>query len=180
MQYKLFCLLASGNAVLEEEMNLFIRTHRVVNTQKVFGNSGDSAFWYFCVEYIAEGSPAETPQRSGRNPIDYKDILSDEEFAVFVKLRDLRKRLAHQDGVPVYSVATNEQFAQMVQNRYRTISDLKKISGLGEGKLNKYGTFFLSILSELPNESDSQSDRNDRGHGEPLSRVAENDPRETG
>jgi len=172
-------LPAHGNAAMEEEMNLFIRTHRVVNTQKVFGHSDGSACWHFCIEYIAEGSPPETTPRNGRNSIDYKDILSDEEFAIFVRLRDMRKQIAHRDGIPVFSVATNEQFAQMVQNRCRTIADLKKIPGLGEGKLTKYGTFFLSILSEFSNEPGREPDRVDSGNGESLHCVAEDDPRET-
>jgi superfamily II DNA helicase RecQ len=46
--------------------------------------------------------------------IDYREKLSPEDFDVFSKIREIRKQLAAADSVPVYTICTNEQLAQMV------------------------------------------------------------------
>jgi HRDC domain len=50
-------------------------------------------------------------------------------------LRSLRKELAQTEAVPVYTLFTNEQLAQMVQRRYQSKSDLGQIEGVGDGAL---------------------------------------------
>lgn len=146
MQYKIFRISSSGNPELEEELNLFLRSHRIVSVQKNLLEISGEAYWHFCVEFLPMSNAPDSSSRGG-SKVDYKDILSDAEFAQFVKLRELRKALANQDGVPVYSVATNEQLATMIQTACRTQSDLKQIPGLGDAKVSKYGDRFLEILS---------------------------------
>ena len=51
----------------------------------------------------------------GKNKVDYKEILTPEQFAVFARLRELRKEIASREAVPVYTIFTNEQLSQMVQ-----------------------------------------------------------------
>lgn len=41
--------------------------------------------------------------------IDYRDILKPEDFTIYSKLREIRKEIAEKNGVPVYTVFTNEQ-----------------------------------------------------------------------
>ena len=45
----------------------------------------------------------------GKNSVDYKEVLKPEVFELFSYLRDERKRLAEQAGIPVYAVVTNAQ-----------------------------------------------------------------------
>ena len=61
--------------------------------------------------------PGKTPDKgvSKTGRIDYKEVLDEKTFALFSKLREKRKVLAEKDAVPVYSVFTNEQLAQMAQ-----------------------------------------------------------------
>ena len=44
-------------------------------------------------------------------------------------------------------VFTNEQLAQMVQGRATTRSDLEKIDGVGDARIEKYGPRFLELLN---------------------------------
>ena len=74
-----------------------------------------------------------------KNKIDYKDVLKPEEFAVFAKLRDLRKQIAQAEAVPVYTIFTNEQLADMVRAKVTTRAGLGKIDGIGEARVEKYG-----------------------------------------
>ena len=88
------------------------------------------------------------PLTGRRGKIDYREVLSEADFAVFAKLRALRKTLADAEGVPAYALFSNEQLAEMAQRRVRTASALREIAGVGEARLEKYGADFLSILQE--------------------------------
>ena len=66
----------------------------------------------FLVEYGIDGvkQPSNTTQR-----IDYREVFNASEYALFDKLRNLRKELAEKSGIPVYAVFTNEQLGYMVK-----------------------------------------------------------------
>ena len=51
--------------------------------------------------------------------------------------------------MPVYTIFTNEQLAQMAQTKARTKADLEKIEGIGDARIEKHGTRFLELLSRL-------------------------------
>ena len=80
--------------------------------------------------------------------MDYKEILSADDFAVFVRLREARKQLAGKEAIPVYAVCTNEQLAEMAKARAATLADLKKIDGFGDAKAEKFGETFLAAIRE--------------------------------
>ncbi len=66
--------------------------------------------------------------------MDYREVLSPEQFAAFVKLRTLRQTIAKDDAVPVYVIFTNEQLAAMVQKGAASKADLGRIDGVGEAQ----------------------------------------------
>ncbi len=59
----------------------------------------------------------------------------------------MRKAIAQAEAVPVYTIFTNDQLAQMVQGRLAAKADLEKITGLGDARIEKYGERMLAILS---------------------------------
>ncbi|MFI5387938.1 MAG: HRDC domain-containing protein, partial [Fimbriimonadales bacterium] len=69
-----------------------------------------------------------------RNRTNYREVLDAEDFAVFAKLREIRKAIAQAEGVPVYTIFTNEQLAQIVQARASTESALEQVVGVGDGR----------------------------------------------
>jgi superfamily II DNA helicase RecQ len=145
MQFKIFSVNVNGDTPSEEAMNKFLRSHRILSVQKEL--CGDA--WCFCVEYFESGDavvPSSfSPKRNER--VDYREVLSESDFAVYSAVRDLRKKLAAVDAVPVYTVCTNEHLAQMVTDKCTTLSALQKIPGFGEAKIKKYGKQFLEILT---------------------------------
>ena len=55
----------------------------------------------------------------------------------------IRKR----EGVPVYTVLTNEQLAQMVQKQVKSKAGLKEIEGVGDARVEKYGETLVQLLA---------------------------------
>jgi len=47
--------------------------------------------------------------------------------------------------VPVYTILTNEQLAEMARRNVSARADLAAINGIGEVKLEKYGARFLAV-----------------------------------
>ena len=84
----------------------------------------------------------------GGAKVDYKAILSEEEFILFARLRELRKQLAAAEAIPVYAVCTNEQLAAMARMGPETIGQLKTIEGLGDAKAGKYGESFIKEINK--------------------------------
>ena len=78
--------------------------------------------------------------------MDYRELLKPEEFEVFSTLRDWRKEVAEKEGVPVYTIFTNEQLADMVRRRVSSKTQLKEIDGVGDGRLEKYADAVLGRL----------------------------------
>src|ERR1039458_3068660 len=154
MQLKLFILPVKNLAAAEGEMNGFLRAHRVLAVKKEFVPDGENSFWTFCVEYL--DSTAGAASWPGKGPkVDYKEVLKPEEFEVFSRLREWRKAAAEKEGVPVYTVLTNEQLAQMVQKKVNSKAGLKEIEGIGDARVEKYGESLLALLAA----SDRQSTR---------------------
>jgi superfamily II DNA helicase RecQ len=147
MQLKLFILPVKNLAAAEAEMNVFLRSHRVLAVKKEFVSDGENSFWTFCVEYL-ESAPGATGGNSlsGRPKVDYKEVLKPEEFEVFSRLREWRKGVAEKEGVPVYVVFSNEQLAAMVRQRVASQAQLKQIEGVGDARVEKYGAAVLERL----------------------------------
>jgi len=148
MQLKVFSLSAQGGDEAAEELNRFLRGHRVIAVERRLIEPPGGAYWTFCVEYLergGEGGGIGAADRARRG-IDYKEVLNEADFVVFAKLRDLRKVMAEKEGVPAYSVFTNEQLAAMVTGRVDSQAALGKIDGVGSARLEKYGAAFVDAL----------------------------------
>ena len=65
MQIKIFTIpmIGSENELLTNEMNSFLRSHRILNVSKELVSNTYMNVWTFCIEYI-EGSK---PQNSGNH-----------------------------------------------------------------------------------------------------------------
>ena len=172
MQFRVFSIPVVGDPAAEDALNTFLRAHRAVSVRRELVQSEGSAYWSFCVEYV-EGPPA-TPRdgeskrgEGGRQRVDYQQVLSPPDFALFLQLRDLRKNLAAPDGVPVYAICTNEQLAAMARDRPDTLSKFKAIEGLGDAKAEKYGAAFLEVIAKTHPNPPSEEQPQDATSGKP-------------
>lgn len=139
----------------QAELNVFLRSHRVLKVERHFVPDGDHSFWTFCVDYLeaTSGSVSGTGSKARATAVDYREVLKPEEFALFSALRDFRKQIAQAESIPVYVVFTNEQLAQIAQNSVSTKAELEKIDGVGGARIEKYGDRLLACLAQLRNSA---------------------------
>jgi len=151
MQYMTFKIPVSYDEEKIHDLNDFIRRHKIITIQKEFVACNQDSYWALLIEYFSGQE-----EHKNKQPLDYKNILPAEDFAVFSELRDLRKSISEKDGVPVYAICTNEQLAEIVKSKVTTIEQLKKIHGIGKGKIDKYGKqivdYMKSIIGENQND----------------------------
>ena len=149
MAFKFFTIPLPDSSQAEVELNGFLRSHKVLSVDRRLVEQGTVSYWSFCVDYLELSSSGSADGRpvGQRGKVDYKEVLNQEDFAVFARLREVRKEIAQAEGVPVYTVFTNEQLAQMVQARVRDRAGLEKIAGVGDARLEKYGARMLEVLA---------------------------------
>lgn len=148
MSLKFFAIPVREPEPAEQALNSFLSRHKVLSIDRRFVDVGSDSFWAIAVDYLlGDFGNRSRHFGSARNRVDYKTVLSPEEFTVFSQLRDCRKDMAQADAVPVYALFTNEQLALMVQRRCRTRSDLEQIEGIGTAKTEKYADRLLQILN---------------------------------
>jgi superfamily II DNA helicase RecQ len=153
MPFEFIQIPANGQGSAKEELNKLLRGGRIASVRKEFVPNGEDSFWAFCIEFL-DGVLGTDKGRSGSAPkVDYKEVLSAEDFAVFSKLRDLRKALAEKEAIPAYSIFTNEQLAAMVTGKVESQAALAKIEGIGAARIEKYGAAFLTVLKNVARAS---------------------------
>lgn len=67
---------------------------------------------------------------------------------VFTALRKLRKKLAEKENIPPYLIFADSTLREMSLQLPTTTAQLRKIKGVGEVKLDKYGKEFITALKE--------------------------------
>ena len=147
MQLKTFMVPVKNPGAAEAELNGFLRSHRVSAVRKEFVADGENSFWAFCVDCL-DGQPAAQALGAKVGKVDYREIMKPEEVAVFSRLREWRRAVSDAKGIPVYTVFTNEQLAQIVQKKVNSKAGLKEIDGVGDARVEEYGDHLLSVLAE--------------------------------
>ncbi len=97
------------------------------------------------------GGKIKVQAKKKKETIDYKELLSDVDFALYSTLRDKRNELAKTEGISRWNVAYNHQLASMATDRPKTKADLEKIKDFGEKSIEKFGEVFLKIVADEEN-----------------------------
>ncbi|MEN8197428.1 MAG: HRDC domain-containing protein [Pseudomonadota bacterium] len=161
VRMRFFTVPLYGGEAAAEAFNRFLAGHRIIAIDKEFVQDGRGSAWALSVSYDDAGERPPPARRAGK--VDYKEILNNREFAVYARLRDLRKDLADKEGIPAYALFNNEQLAAMVQGRVTSGSALSNISGVGAARVEKYGEAFLAVLRDSVN---SLNDAQDKGRAD--------------
>jgi len=154
LQYASFLLPLHSGSAEQDDLNRFLRSHRIVQTRKKLVAAKDISYWAILVEYLdnAEKNASEP----AKSKVDYKEILNAGDFALFSKLREVRKKLAEDNGLPVYAVCTNEQLAAMAKRRPKSLTECMQIEGIGQGKVEKYVPALLECIKNEKAENNEK------------------------
>lgn len=153
MQIRIFNIPLTDNGEVQSELNRFLAGHKVLEVEQRFFQNEKGGFWSFCVRHLAAASGFVSS--AGKVKVDYREVLSEAEFAVFSRLREIRKQLALEDGVPAYAVFTDEELSGIARLTELSESKLKSVTGIGEKKVIRYGKNMLEMYNQktVPNEA---------------------------
>lgn len=79
--------------------------------------------------------------------------LPEEAADLFDVLKELRMSLAKEAGIPAYVVFSNATLTDMAKKKPKTMSEFRKVSGVGEIKAAWYGTAFLKRIQQYIDEN---------------------------
>ena len=80
--------------------------------------------------------------------ISRSEVSSSGSGGLFEHLRQHRKQLASQLGVPPYIIFPDTVLIDLANIRPKTLGEFGNIKGVGEAKLKKYGLSFLEAISQ--------------------------------
>jgi len=180
MPLKFFFVPARDSAVAELELEDFTQRHRILTVERQWLQDGAGSGWSIVVEYTGTPSTTSSGSKKGKANssasktearIDYSEVLTVPQFALFNKLRDRRNQVAADAGIAPYVICTNAQIATMVELHPRSLAELRKVPQFGVERVTKFGAVFLEILLAEGNTTDAAGDEpvsSDSGSREPA------------
>ena len=78
--------------------------------------------------------------------------VSEADHALWDALKDKRKQLADEQGVPPYHIFHDATLMEMMEHRPQDSAELLTMNGVGEVKLERYGEAFLDVLCQYPTQ----------------------------
>lgn len=86
-------------------------------------------------------------------PVTETAKLTADDAQLFDALKELRLELAKKAEIPAFVVFSNATLADMAKKKPATMSEFKKVSGVGEIKAAWYGTAFLKCIQSYLDEN---------------------------
>ena len=88
------------------------------------------------------------PEKSEYRPVKKysSPTQSPADPELFQRLRQLRLELSKSGGIPPYAVFTDATLQEMCVRKPKNRQELMAIPGVGERKLERYGTLFLKEI----------------------------------
>lgn len=176
---RIFAIAIPNDGATEEELNRFLVSHRIVSVRTQWVMRGDVPYEVFTVEYAGtaaiEGNRLQSTaiENSGTARPDYRKLLTQEQFVRYCKMRDERKKIADGEAVKAFVVFTNEQLASIAKMENPTLADLKKIDGIGEARVEKYGARIIDCIRLQSNAVDGNRATAIDGNREQSTEVEE-------
>ena len=86
--------------------------------------------------------------------IGFPAKLETKDADLFDVLKELRATLAKEAGIPAYVVFSNATLTDMAKKKPKTLSEFRKVSGVGEIKAAWYGTAFINCIKQYYEENE--------------------------
>lgn len=143
MQIKIFTIPITGGERQNEELNVFLRSKKILQVDKYLTTNENLSFWSFCIKYLDDANINDGEKAK----IDYRQVLDAATFQRFSKLREIRKQIAQEASLPAYAIFTNEELSEMAKMNEITIDKIRTIKGVGEKKAEKYAQYFIDGIT---------------------------------
>lgn len=139
MQIKTFSVPVFGNSAIEEEVNRFLRGHRILQVERHFcpDNGGYWAIFIEFADYAPDSAPANRKDKADAT----KDLNGDEKQR-FEYFRKVRREIAQQKSIPAYMVFTDAELAILAKVPELWEDTAKSIKGIAPSRLNEYVSNF--------------------------------------
>ncbi len=85
------------------------------------------------------------PKKSDKIEQSFKDPIAQK---IWTALRQLRREIALEQKVPPYIIFNDNTLREMVFKGPRTLGEMRQITGVGETKLERYGSDFIDLLTQ--------------------------------
>ena len=73
-------------------------------------------------------------------------MTSDADATLLAALKGLRAKLAQAQRVPAYVVFSDRTLIELATHRPDTLRVMREIHGVGDAKLERYGSAFLEVI----------------------------------
>lgn len=145
MQIKIISVPVWHGEESNEELNRFLRGHRILNVEQQLVQEDGIVCWTFCITFLELSRKAPSFKKER---VDYKDLLSEEVFARFGILRKRRKKIAQEEGIPAYAVFTDKELAALAEIEELDLRKIQTVEGVGPRKVEKYGQRLLNDATD--------------------------------
>ena len=106
-QFMTFFISPFSESSASAELNIFLKSHRIINVEKRLIDGECGTGWVFLVEYSDIDGTKSGYTMSAK--IDWRDVLNPSQFAVYDFLRKTRKEIGDKTKIPLYGILSNEQ-----------------------------------------------------------------------
>ncbi len=144
MQLKIFTIPLFGNDGCLDDVNSFLRSHKIVDIRKELIVQNGINYWSFLITYL--GNTTAFSDFEKKEKIDYKNVLDTDQFNRFAKMRTVRKQLSLQFAAPAYAIFTDAELAELAKLDELTLSVMQKVNGIGKKKVERYGNDFINAF----------------------------------
>lgn len=127
------------NALLDAHPDALVEQYLVQGTTE--------PCWAVCVRVLERAGGVNVPvaNRAGnRHQVDYRDLLSTEQFSRFATMREFRNELAEDKQIKPYAIFTNQQLADIAQMDQPDKAGIAALNGVGEMRVEQYAELYLN------------------------------------
>ena len=149
MHVKIFSLKFDANygGFNDEVIQDFLKDKQVISIQEYFFKRHEVPYLTLVIQYSfgIQGFENRSGNFQPKQQQDWKQELSESDMGLFDLLRNWRLQRSKKEGVPPYILFSNAQLSKIVKARPQSETELGKIDGVGQAKIEKYGNEILEI-----------------------------------
>jgi ATP-dependent DNA helicase RecQ len=92
-----------------------------------------------------DATPVKT---SGERKTRVSDDIDDQDQPLWEALREVRRQLAVEHNLAPFMVFHDKTLKDMLSLKPQSLDELHAVSGVGDSKLERYGSAFLAVFTE--------------------------------